>query len=137
MTHPFCCSHSFPIIIYRQEQSEHNITMNGPPYNYKHEEWVAGHGDVMKHVVLTAAIRELQKIHPEGVMLVDGFCGDGVFDLTQHVNPTAYTKGILRVLQKHEEDPENTPIPVQQFIDLVYESTGCSSAADIDVYPGR
>jgi 23S rRNA A2030 N6-methylase RlmJ len=110
--------------------------MNGPAYNYKHEEWVAGHGDVLKHVCLTTVIRELQKMHPDGILLVDAMAGDGVYDLNQHVNAKAYQNGILKVLEQYESDPESVPEAVQAFVQLVLSSTGCSGSSDLDVYPG-
>lgn len=110
--------------------------MNPPPYNYKHEEWVAGHGDVLKHVVFTAIVSELQKRHPQGILLVDCMAGEGVYDLNQHVKPASYQKGILKLMEYYESDPENAPDAVKKFVELMISSTGCTGSADLDVYPG-
>lgn len=110
--------------------------MSRAPFPYKHDEWAAGHGDVLKHVIFCTLIEEQQKAHPQGILLVDCMAGDGVYDLNQHDQPKAYQKGILRVLERSVKQPEHVPAPVKSFIDKVYATTGCSSADDIDVYPG-
>lgn len=114
--------------------------MNGPPIEYKHEEWLAGHGDVLKHVILCTVIRELQAIHPDGILLVDVMAGDGVCDLNQHIQPQAYQNGILKVFERYESssDDETSEVPeaVQHFVQLVLSATGCAGSADLDVYPG-
>jgi 23S rRNA (adenine2030-N6)-methyltransferase len=110
--------------------------MSRAPFSYKHEEWVAGFGDVLKHVVLTTVIRELQAEHEEGIMLVDCHAGDGVYDLNQHARPDSYKKGVLMVLEGYEVEPGNAPPAVQKFVELVKSSTGCTSSKDLDVYPG-
>lgn len=98
---------------------------------------MAGFGDVLKHVVLTTVIRELQKEHTDdGILLVDCHAGDGVYDLNQHVKPMAYQKGILKVLEAYDHDPDNAPVAIRHFVDLVKTTTGCTSAQDLDVYPG-
>jgi len=105
--------------------------------NYKHDDWVAGHGDVLKHVVFTAVIRELQATHPEGLSIVDCMAGDGVYDLNQHSNPAAYQNGVLKVLERLETDAAaETPKVVQEYCQLLCQATGCSGASDLDVYPG-
>jgi 23S rRNA A2030 N6-methylase RlmJ len=100
--------------------------------NYTHDKYIAGHGDVLKHVVLIHVIAELQKEHPEGLLVVDAFCGDGVYDLNAHENAIAYQKGILKVLEQRV----GAPAPVQHYIELVLKTTGCSNADNLDVYPG-
>lgn len=42
---------------------------------HSHLEKAAGHGDVLKHVILLSYIEELQKAHPEGIVFVDTHCG--------------------------------------------------------------
>lgn len=111
----------------------------GPPFDYKHEKYIAGHSDVFKHVVLTACIKELQKVHPEGILLVDVFAGDGVYDLNECAttyNSIQYRKGILKVLAKYEESSIGVPAVVTDFIQLLVKSTGCTGSKDLDVYPG-
>jgi 23S rRNA (adenine2030-N6)-methyltransferase len=110
--------------------------MAPPPYKYQFEEWIAGHGNVLKHVALTTTVREMQKTHPEGILFVDCMAGDGIYDLNQHVQAKAYRKGIIQVMEHHEADIENTPDVVQQFIQLITKITGCTSSQDLDVYPG-
>jgi 23S rRNA (adenine2030-N6)-methyltransferase len=111
--------------------------MNGSPYNYRHEEWVAGHGDVLKHVVFTTVIRELQAQHPAGILLVNCHAGEGVYDLNQHIQAESYRKGILKLMEHCEQDPEkNAPTAVKDFVELVVAITGCTGSTDLDVYPG-
>ena len=108
-----------------------------PPYNYQHDDWIGGHGNVLKHIVLMAVIQSYQKVHTKkGVMVVDCMAGDGVYDLNQHSQPTAYQKGILPVMVQAEADPINTPDIVQQFVQLLRQMTGCTTATALDVYPG-
>lgn len=111
---------------------------SGPPYDYKYDNYIASHVDVFKHIVLCACIKELQKVHPEGLIIIDCFCGDGVYDLNECANRNSiqYRKGILKLLQKHEGDPNKTPPVVVDFIKLLYKSTGCTNKDDLDVYPG-
>ena len=103
---------------------------------YRHDDWVAGHGDVLKHVVWCAVLRELQELHPQGLTVADCMAGDGVYDLNQHTNPNAYQNGILKILQRFEQGDGTTPAIVQDFCKLVLKSTGCVEAAELDVYPG-
>lgn len=107
------------------------------PIALRPEEWIGGHGNVLKHVVLTTAIRELQKAHPEGLLVVDCLAGDGVFDLNQHPQPKNYRQGgVLAVLTQHQSDPENTPDAVVEWIQTLYRITGCTRPEELDVYPG-
>lgn len=105
--------------------------------HYQHDDWVAGHGDVLKHVVWLTVLQQLQSQHPQGITVADCMAGDGAYDLNQHHNPIAYQNGILRVLKRLEDDgPETTPIAVQEYCRLVLKSTGCANADELDVYPG-
>ena len=108
-----------------------------PPYNYQHDDWIGGHGNVLKHIVLMAVIKSYQKVHTKnGVMVVDCMAGDGVYDLNQHTQPKAYQKGILQVMVQAEADPTNTPDVVHQYVQLLLKITGCTTAQELDVYPG-
>ena len=111
--------------------------MSRNPFPYKHDEWAAGHGDVLKHVILHTVLVEQQKAHQqEGILLVDCMAGDGVYDLNQHDQPLAYQKGIVRVLERCANQPAHVPPAVQSFVQTVYAATGCTTAQDLDVYPG-
>ena len=112
------------------------MSSSKPVMPYRHEDWVAGHGDVLKHVVWCAVLRELQQMHPQGLTVTDCMAGDGVYDLNQHTNPAAYQKGILKVLQRFEQETETTPATVQEFCKLVLKVTGCVDQDEFDVYPG-
>ena len=50
-----------------------------------HLEKAGNHGDVLKHIVLMAAIKAQQKAHPEGIIFVDTHCGPGSYDLGEQV----------------------------------------------------
>jgi len=105
--------------------------------HYQHDDWVAGHGDVLKLVVWTALLKQLQVEHPQGLTVTDGTAGDGVYDLNQHGNPTAYQNGIVKVLRRFESETDTTtPKAVQDYCHLVLKTTGCCDANDLDVFPG-
>jgi 23S rRNA A2030 N6-methylase RlmJ len=108
------------------------------PFNYQHDEWIGGHGNVLKHVVVTSVVQEYQKLFSDnkGIMFVDCMAGDGIYDLNQHNHPDAYLKGILQVMVQAEADPLNTPDAVQQYIQMLIKITGCTNSQDLDVYPG-
>jgi 23S rRNA A2030 N6-methylase RlmJ len=118
------------------KSSTTTMSYSGPPYEYHHSQHIAGPADILKHVAFIQVIKSLQPLHPEGLLVVDGFCGDGVYDLNQHSNPISYQKGIVRLIQTHEQNPESTPSAVVDFIDTVLTVTGCKSSQDLDVYPG-
>jgi 23S rRNA A2030 N6-methylase RlmJ len=108
-------------------------------YDYKYEQYIGGHCDVFKHIVLVTAVKELQKEHPEGVIVYDLHCGDGVYDLMNDCAKqgcTEYKNGILKLLTKYHESTENIPPAVRDYIELLYKSTGCTNVTDLDVYPG-
>jgi 23S rRNA A2030 N6-methylase RlmJ len=109
-----------------------------PPYKYQHEDWIGGHGNVLKHIVVLAVVKEYQKVfkHKNGILFVDCMAGDGIYDLNQHNQPTAYQKGILQVMVQAEADPANTPDIIFQFIQSLTKITGCTNSKDLDVFPG-
>ena len=115
-----------------------SIIMPAPPYKYQYEDWIGGHGDVLTQIVLMAVVQSHQKVHAtNGVLVVDGMAGHGVTDLNQqHSQPKAYQTGILSVLEQAAADPANTPEIVQEYVQRLYQMTGCTSAADLDVFPG-
>lgn len=110
--------------------------MNKSVLDYVHDDWIAGHGDVLKHLVFTSLIRELQQEFPQGLCIVDCHAGDGVYDLNQHDNPSAFLNGIIKILERCERDPQTVPAAIQKFVQLLYQMTGCTSAGDLDMYPG-
>ena len=55
------------------------------PQEQSHLEQAGNHGDVLKHIVLMAAIKAQQKAHPEGIIFVDTHCGPGVYNLGEQV----------------------------------------------------
>jgi len=71
-------------------------------------------------------------------LVVDCMAGDGVYDLNQHDNPKAYQTGILKVLERYENETSSGNIPdaVQQYCQLVLQATGCADFRQLDVYPG-
>jgi 23S rRNA (adenine2030-N6)-methyltransferase len=107
--------------------------MSRSVYNYKFEDWVGGHGDTFKLIVLCTVLKHLQDAKPS-LLLSDCMAGDGVYNLNEHTNAAAYQKGILHVLNRENED--SIPPVVKTFIETVYKATGCSGAADLDVMPG-
>lgn len=109
--------------------------MSRTPYKYVYDNWVAGFGEVLKHVVFKTVVDELQ-CEKEELLIVDCFAGEGVADLNQHDCPKSYQTGILKILQAAETNTENVPPAVASFIQKVYEITGCSDSASLDVYPG-
>lgn len=58
------------------------------PQEQSHLERAGNHGDVLKHIVLMAAIKAQQKAHPEGIILVDTHCGPGAYNLGEQVRKT-------------------------------------------------
>lgn len=57
---------------------------------HSHLEKAAGHGDVLKHVILMSHIQEQQKAHPEGIVFVDTHCGPYVEYLRGQSQVTKY-----------------------------------------------
>ena len=79
-----------------------------------HLEQAGNHGDVLKHVVLRAAIKAQQKAHPEGIIFVDTHCGPGVYDLGEQTSGE-YEKGIMKIVANAEDAPE----PVKEYYEVV------------------
>ena len=69
-----------------------------------HLEQAGNHGDVLKHIVLRAAIKEQQKAHPEGIIFVDTHCGPGFYDLAEQTTGE-YEKGIMKIVANEEDAP--------------------------------
>jgi 23S rRNA A2030 N6-methylase RlmJ len=118
-------------------------TNNSKPFEYIHDNCIGGHNDVFKHIVLIEVVRELQKQHPNGVIVYDLHCGDGVWDLNDCATGGSieYQKGILKLLYKCEElisknSTNKIPLVIQNYINLLYKSTGCTCQGNLDVYPG-
>jgi 23S rRNA (adenine2030-N6)-methyltransferase len=105
---------------------------------YKHEDHAGNHADVLKHVILCSAIRELQKIHPGGILLSDAHCGFGVYDLMLQ-ETSEYKDGIGRVLKRYESEEESktTPPAIRDYIKTTLEAVGADgSSATFELYPG-
>lgn len=76
------------------------------------------HGDVFKHIVFCETIKTQQKEHPEGIILVDCFAGQGLYDLSKQKD-RAYEKGVAKVLMKMDDDPATKP--VQDYVAAIRE----------------
>ena len=114
---------------------------------HSHLEKAAGHGDVLKHVILMSHIQEQQKAHPEGILFVDTHCGPyvkhrrgrvttshkvrflfspesnfqwinrGLYDLSLQKSQE-FEKGIVRISQALDDAP---PI-VKEYFEVVQET---------------
>ena len=79
-----------------------------------HLEQAGNHGDVLKHMVLQAAIKAQQKAHPEGIIFVDTHCGAGVYDLGEQASGE-YEKGIMKIAANIDDAPQ----PVADYFNIV------------------
>lgn len=79
-----------------------------------HLEKAGNHCDVLKHMVLQAAIKEQQKAHPEGIIFVDTHCGPGVYDLGEQ-SSGEYEKGIMKIASNIDDAPQ----PVVDYFNIV------------------
>ena len=119
--------------------TKNNELLSSPPpvTEYQSYQYVGGFTDVLKHVVFCSCIKELQKQHPS-ITIVDAFSGEGAYDLHDCSKNLSiqYQWGIGPVLRMYDSSPETIPIPVKEFIELLYQCTGCTSHENVDVYPG-
>lgn len=113
----------------------------GPPKKetpeYEHVKHVGNHADVLKHAVLCSVITELQKKHPEGLVLAETHAGNGVYDLAAS-GQDEYKKGIFKVLRRHTSDEKIAEIPpaIRHYIQTLFKSVGSTSLDDFELYPG-
>lgn len=97
--------------------------------NYQHQHHAGNHGDVFKHVALVTVVQKMQKLHPDGIVLVDTHGGSGFYDVTTQ-DPPEYKKGICKVVEEKESAPKH----VQDFIKV---AMGWSTTVDeVQYYPG-
>ena len=104
---------------------------------YKHEDHAGNHADVLKHTVLCAAIKELQKVHPNGILLSDAHSGFGVYDLLLQ-ETGEYKEGIGRVLKRYSSTTElyNIPPAIKDYVNATLESVGAEGFDGFELYPG-
>mmetsp|Transcript_15001 Transcript_15001/g.34140 ORF Transcript_15001/g.34140 Transcript_15001/m.34140 type:complete len:301 (-) Transcript_15001:3348-4250(-) len=84
---------------------------------HRHLEKAAGHGDVLKHIVLRSHIVAQQQAHEEGIMLIDTHCGDGLSDLSKQKSQE-YEKGIVRI----SGDIDSAPEEVKEYYSVVQQA---------------
>ncbi|GAX17829.1 23S rRNA (adenine2030-N6)-methyltransferase [Fistulifera solaris] len=108
--------------------------MTDTPF-YKHEDHAGNHADVFKHLLLVNVIQELQKVHPEGLMVADAHSGYGVYALE---NQDEWKHGIGKVLQRYCQTAKKyeIPAPIRTYIQTVLETVGADGLEDFELYPG-
>lgn len=104
---------------------------------YKHEDHAGNHGDVLKHVVLVNALKELQKIHPEGLIVTDAHSGFGVYDLMLQQSGE-HKGGIAKVLEQFANTEKEHEIPpaIRHYMITTLEAVGAEDYENFELYPG-
>lgn len=104
---------------------------------YTHEVHAGNHADVFKHCVFHAIIKELQKEHPEGLIVADTHAGAGVYDLTTQ-SSGEYKGGIDKVIHRYHTSTAKYEIPaaVREFIQVCLSAVGAKGYEDFELYPG-
>ncbi|GAX20091.1 hypothetical protein FisN_18Lh029 [Fistulifera solaris] len=109
-----------------------------PPtsFFYKHEDHAGNHADVLKHLLLVNVLQELQKVHPEGLMVADAHSGYGVYALDSQEGK--WKQGIGKVLQRYCSTTKKyeIPAPIRTYIQTVLETVGAENYDDFELYPG-
>jgi 23S rRNA (adenine2030-N6)-methyltransferase len=104
---------------------------------YKHEEHAGNHADVFKHTVFCNVLTELQKEHPEGIIVADTHAGAGVYDLSTQES-AEYKLGIDKVLKKYSNTTKVYEIPqsIREYIKTTLKTVGSAGYDDFELYPG-
>ena len=102
---------------------------------YNHEKHAGNHADVLKHCIFCAVIQELQKVHPEGLMVADTHAGVGVYDLT---NTQEHKDGISKVVRRYSltKNLQDIPPAIREYTRLTLAAVGSEGYDDFELYPG-
>lgn len=84
---------------------------------FDHTRHAGNHGDVLKHVVWREIIKALQKENPEGIAIVDAFCGQGLYDLGEQTT-NQYQYGMMRIIESVKDD---SPQCVKEYVNIIKE----------------
>jgi 23S rRNA (adenine2030-N6)-methyltransferase len=84
---------------------------------YAHKHAPGNHMDTLKNVVYIATVQAFQKLHPEGLVLVDAHSGPGVYDTIG----ADYAKGAGKCIEKN--NGPRTPAPIKTFVSLLNKLT--------------
>lgn len=99
-------------------------------FHYQHQP--GNHSDVVKHVILIQLIKEVQKKHPNGIVLVDTHAGPGIYDVSAQ-SPPAYRKGVCRAIDEAKYEQQRVfPEAVEDYLSIVSQG----NEEEFGWYPG-
>jgi 23S rRNA A2030 N6-methylase RlmJ len=80
-------------------------------------------------------LQELQKVHPEGLIVADAHSGYGVYALDTQ---DEWKQGIGKVLQRYCSTTKKyeIPAPIRTYIQTVLTTVGAENYEDFELYPG-